>query len=93
MKNLSPLKKLTFICNRYNPYTTMSNGMFQLKDGAKQLRAKPKPKEQVLSELEELEKQLGLNKTNSNMKNTRLIVKRIGSLTDILPEIRENEQE
>ncbi len=67
--------------------------MFQLKDGAKQLKAKPKPKKQVLSELEELEKQLGLNQTNSNMKNTRRIVKRIGSLTDVLPEIRENEQE
>jgi hypothetical protein len=68
--------------------------MFQLKDGAKQLRDKPKPKEQVLSELEELEKQLGLKQTNSSdMKNTRRIVKRIGSLTDVLPEIRENEQE
>lgn len=67
--------------------------MFQLKDGAKQLRAKPKPKEQVLSELEELEKQLGLTQTNSDMKNTRRIIKRIGSLTDVLSEIRENEQE
>jgi len=66
--------------------------MSQLKDRAKQIRAKPKSKDQVIIELEELEKQLGLNHTNTNMENTRRIVKRIGSLTNVLNEIRENEQ-
>ena len=66
--------------------------MSQLKDRAKQIRAKSKSKDQVIIELEELEKQLGLNHTNTNMENTRRIVKRIGSLTNVLNEIRENEQ-
>jgi hypothetical protein len=66
--------------------------MSQLKDRAKQIRAKPKSKDQVIIELEELEKQLGLNHTNTNMENTRRIVIRIGSLTNVLNEIRENEQ-
>jgi len=84
----------TFICNRYYPKNTLITvDVSQLKDKAKQFKAKPKSKEQVITELEEIEKRLGLKHTNSKMENTHHIVKRIGSLTNVLNEIRENEQE
>lgn len=64
-----------------------------LKNKAKELKVLPKPKEQVLAELEELRKQFGLTKTSGDMSMTRSIVKRVGSLTDVLPEMRENEKQ
>ena len=63
----------------------------QLKDRAKQLRVQPKSKEQILAELEEIEKQLGLYPTNGDMPMTHDIVKRVGSLTDVSFEMREKE--
>ena len=64
-----------------------------LKNKAKEMKISPKPKELVLAELEELRKQLGLTKTSGDMSMTRSIVKRVGSLTDVLSEMRENEKQ
>lgn len=70
------------------------NGMgSSLKNKAREFKVLPKPKEQVLAELEELRKQLGLTRTSGDMSVTRSIVKRVGSLTDVLPEMRENEKQ
>ena len=70
------------------------NGMgSSLKNKAKEFKLLPKPKEQVLAELEELREQLGLTKTSGDMSMTRSIVKRVGSFTDELTEIRENEKQ
>jgi hypothetical protein len=63
-----------------------------LKNKAKEMKVSPKPKEQVLAELEELRKQLGLTKTSGDMSITRSIVKKVGSLTNVLAEMRENEK-
>jgi hypothetical protein len=63
-----------------------------LKNKAKEMKVSPKPKEQVLAELEELRKQLGLTKTSGDMSITRSIGKKVGSLTNVLAEMRENEK-
>jgi|KBSMisStandDraft_5_1062788.scaffolds.fasta_scaffold256872_3 hypothetical protein len=67
-------------------------GMSRLGDLSK-LKLQPKKKEQVYDELNELRIQLGLSRTNGDMSMTRKIVKRVGSLTDVLSDIRENEKQ
>ncbi len=57
------------------------------------LKLQPKKKEQVYDELNTLRIQFGLSKTTGDMSKTREIVKRVGSLTDVLTEIRENEKQ
>lgn len=57
------------------------------------LKLQPKKKEQVYAELNELRVQLGLSRTKGDMSETRKIVKQVGSLTDVLSEIRENEKQ
>lgn len=57
------------------------------------LKLQPKKKEQVYAELNELRVQFGLTRTKGDMSETRKIVKRVGSLTDVLSEIRENEKQ
>ncbi len=70
------------------------NGMdSSLKNEAKKFKVLPKPKEQVLAELEDLRKQLGLTKTSGDMSKTHSIIKRVGSLADVLSEMRENEKQ
>lgn len=57
-------------------------------------RVYPKSKKQTLAELRDLQKKLGLSSTaDSTMKKTHEIVKRVGSLTDALSDIRENEKQ
>ena len=57
------------------------------------LNLQPKKKAQVYDELNELRVQLGLTRTKGDMSATREIVKRVGSLTDVLSDIRENEKQ
>jgi hypothetical protein len=67
-------------------------GMSRLGNLSK-LNLQPKKKEQVYDELNELRVQFGLSRTNGDMTNTRKIVKRVGSLTEVLSDIRENEKQ
>jgi hypothetical protein len=67
-------------------------GMSRLGNLSK-LNLQPKKKEQVYDELNELRTQFGLSRTNGDMSKTRKIVKRVGSLTDVLSDIRENEKQ
>ncbi len=57
------------------------------------LNLQPKKKAQVYDELNELRIQFGLSRTKGDMSATHKIVKRVGSLTDVLPDIRENEKQ
>jgi hypothetical protein len=56
-------------------------------------KPKPKPKEQVLKELEDLRKKLGLKRTDGTMSNTHRILKRKGSMSDALTEMRKKEKQ
>jgi len=67
-------------------------GVTRLGDLSK-LKLQPKKKQQVYDELNQLRIQLGLSRTSGDMSMTRKIVKRVGSLTNVLSDIRENEKE
>ncbi len=54
---------------------------------------KPKSKEQLLNELDELRRQLGLRKTDGTMSRTKEILKGKGSLSDAYREMREKERQ
>lgn len=63
------------------------------KQNPKLSKLQPKKKGKVYEELNTLRVQFGLSRTEGNMKLTHGIVKRVGSLTDVLSDIRENEKQ
>lgn len=54
---------------------------------------KPKTKEQMLQELNNLRAMLGLHKTDGTMKATRNIIQKEGSLLDVLDEVKKRERQ
>ncbi len=63
------------------------------KQNPKLSKIEPKKKGKIYDELNCLRIQFGLTRTEGDMKLTRGIVKRVGSLTDVLSDIRENEKQ
>lgn len=60
----------------------MNNRLSEVRESASDItQLQPKSKEKVKDELAQLSKQFGLPKADANMKETRLILRRVGSLS------------
>lgn len=69
------------------------NNMKTDKNNAKTGKLQPKPKEQVLEELEELRKRLGLHNADGTMTDTKNIIKQAGPLSDLFLEMKKKERQ